>query len=83
MAALTLERGRLRLAAGDKGTVLLQGAHTEDETVQLTGADLHWLVVVAGPAMLAHLGGPLAARGIEPQGPPRKPQPKEDSSGRK
>lgn len=76
-----LQRGHLKLAVpkhAEKGVACyLEGEYPEDEHVSLSGDDLHWLITVAGPAMLAYLGGPIAGRGIEPVGqPPPRPEKK-------
>lgn len=82
---------RLRLYAPAEGesaftppaTVQLEGDHPEDSCVAMSGDDLYWLVVVAGPAMIAALGGPYAARGIELLGaPPPPPTTKEEADAR-
>lgn len=72
------EHGTLTLYAAE-GHVHLVGEHPEDESVLMSGADLHWLVTVAAPTLITALGGPIRARGIEPVGvPPRRaPEQKE------
>ena len=61
--------GSLRLHVDDEGQLRVRGARGNG--VPLDGGDLHWLVTVAGPTMLAALGGPIEGRGIERTTPPR------------
>lgn len=89
MAAKTqrpeFKRGDLRLLVPARGAAgkacLIQGKYPADETIALSGDDLYWLVVVAGPAMIAALGGPLDARGIERVGVPPAPAKEKPDAG--
>lgn len=74
----TFERGKLQLGPRRGGGVVLR---TQSGSLGLSGDDLHWLVVVAGPAMIDALGGPLDARGIERVGVPPAPAKEKPDAG--
>ena len=53
-------QGGASLWTDEHGKLYVDNDVTGDSTVELSPADLHWIVTAGGPAMLALLGGPLS-----------------------